>query len=100
MKNPPQIELSRLRDIAWDQWDPIGLRSPSRSWREHQAPDEYDGYMLRLVGKIQHQEPDEEAARYLVQMETEHMGLRETSSTQERALATVRAVRAYVSGTA
>jgi len=26
---PPEIKLSRLRDIGWSKWDPIGLLAVS-----------------------------------------------------------------------
>jgi hypothetical protein len=38
-----KVRLSRLRDIGWTEWDPIGL-CPPEGWEGIPAADEYDGY--------------------------------------------------------
>lgn len=64
--NPyPKIQLSRIRQIGWDHWDPIGIRSfGTDGWKEG-AADEYDAYLLQVVGKLHRGEPIESAISYL-----------------------------------
>ncbi|MBB4630217.1 hypothetical protein SAMN04244581_04955, partial [Paracoccus denitrificans] len=46
----PRIKLSKLRDIGWSLWDPIGLldpESPAGRWDDEanlSFADEYDSY--------------------------------------------------------
>jgi hypothetical protein len=90
----PKIRLSRLRDIGWRCWDPIGLAALDGGWENSAAADEYDGYLLKVAGMVRRNEGDEDAAQYLVWGESEHMGLGVRADTHERARATVAAIRA------
>lgn len=92
----PSVKLSALRDIGWDQWDPIRLNGSEGGWRRSNAADEYDRYLLRVAGRLQNGEPDVVLIDYLVSVETVHMGLAETSATRSRAEATVAAIRQRV----
>ncbi len=43
------IELSVLRDIGWNEWDPIGLLAPGQTWDHEPFADEFDGYLLKAA---------------------------------------------------
>jgi len=96
MSSRAPVKLSVLRDIAWAQWDPIGLNGAEGGWPRSEAADEYDRYMLRLSANLQSGEPDEALVEYLMGIETGFMGLTETPAARARAAATVAAVRDYV----
>jgi hypothetical protein len=87
MAKHAKIRLEPLREIGWRDWDPIGPGGPV---------DEYDTYLLQAAGQIANGRSDDEVADYLVQIETNHMGLGMVSGVRERALATAAAIRAYV----
>jgi hypothetical protein len=89
-----KIRLSRLRDIGWRHWDPIGLGGPGGSWANSGAADEYDGYLLKAAGMVRLDQGDEAAAQYLVWVESEHMGMGVRGDTHSRAAATIAAIRA------
>jgi len=90
------MKLSVLRDIGWDQWDPIGLSGSEGGWRRSHAADEYDRYMRRVVEGLERGESDESLVVYLVSIETRHMGLTETPATRMRAQATVAKIREHL----
>lgn len=94
MANHPKIKLSRLRDIGWRHWDPIGLVKIDGGWKNSRAADEYDSYLLKAAGMVRRNEGDDEAARFLVWVENEHMGLGLREDIQSRAEATIAAIRA------
>ena len=94
---PPKLKLSRLRDIGWTIWDPIGLLAPSQRWDEGDAlafADEYDVYLREAAGLLRRGTPAEQVVRLLVAVETGHMGLAERPDTVERARLTVAAIAA------
>ncbi|WP_417669421.1 hypothetical protein [Roseibium sp.] len=94
---PPKIKLSRLRDIGWSLWDPIGLLDTGKSWEDDDCrpfADEYDSYLIEAAGKLRRGVPDADVATFLVKIEAEHMGLRERSDTYERAQSVVAAIHA------
>ena len=95
-KNP--FKLSRLRDIGWEQWDPIGLLGDGEAWEGTSFADEYDTYLLRAASMLRHGQSDQDVAAYLSSIETEHMGLSGIGSTSssERCLPVVVALRRYV----
>ena len=64
MRNEPKIELSALRQIGWDHWDPIGIRQFDADWPT-EAPDEYDSYLLRVVSMLRGGQSEAEASAYL-----------------------------------
>ena len=99
MNEPSRVEISRLREIGWSLWDPIGLREISDGdWQDGGAcADEYDSYLLQVVGKLRRGEPVSEVVAYLEDTETGHIGLTEKETTRSRAEATVAAIREYLS---
>ena len=95
MSSSPKLQLSRLRQIGWDQWDPIGLGSVE-DWRTD-GPDEYDSYLLHVVSMLRKGQGVDDAAAYLDQISSEHMGLGEVTPESHRAsLATADAIAAYL----
>ncbi|PWR22614.1 hypothetical protein [Zavarzinia aquatilis] len=89
----PRIELSRLRDIGWKHWDPIGLAHrddvPDEAWA-----DEYDRYLLHVVRMICHGGSKREATAYLIGIASGHMGL--SSVNADAAAATSQAIADYL----
>lgn len=96
MSGHPPLKLSRLRDIGWALWDPIGLKPLDGSWEESRSADEYDTYLLGAAGMLRRGASDEETIAYLMRIESEHMGLSDTPTIRERAAATVAALKEYL----
>ena len=92
MNDQPTIQLSRLREIGWTKWDPIGVGGPDYGW----PADEYDTYLLQAAGQLWNGHSVTEVADYFVKIEREHMGLEVTPGIHERALEVAEAVRDYV----
>lgn len=64
-----KLELNRLREIGWRDWDPIGLADSS-------CPrDEYDSYLLQAVSRLRQGQTVDQVAEYLEKIASEHMGL-------------------------
>lgn len=96
MNRYPKIKLSLLRDIGWKLWDPIGLGSQGESWPEDCA-DEYDRYLLHIVGMLNQGKSPEEAVEYLGWVRAEHMGMGPSTPVERQArVATVQAITAYL----
>lgn len=92
MRARPSIQLSRLREIGWSKWDPIGVGGPDHGW----PADEYDSYLLQAAEQVWNGQSDDVVADYLVTIETEHMGLTAAPSIHARALDVAKAIRQYV----
>ncbi|WP_246206982.1 hypothetical protein [Methylocystis heyeri] len=76
----PKLELGRLRQIGWDEWDPIGIRSiDDRSWRGP-AADEYDAYLLHAASLLLGGAEKKRAVEYLDMIASEHIGLGRTEA--------------------
>lgn len=94
-----EIKLSRLRQIGWDEWDPIGIRCfDDQSWRDV-AADEYDTYLLHVVSLLRAGASKVHAVEYLDMIASEHMGLGiRTEEGHQASLRTVEAIQSYISG--
>jgi len=79
----PKIRLSRLRDIGWTIWDPIGLLDEGETWDQKPYADEYDSYLMQAAGQLRRNVPVTEVVDYLVQIESVHMGFRSSPSQRE-----------------
>ena len=97
----PRVKLSRLRDIGWALWDPIGLMAPEGffpgKWDQEanrSFADEYDSYLISAASQLRRETPREQVIEYLIEIETQHMGLGENASTRERTEAVVTAILA------
>lgn len=91
MRARPKLDLSRLRQIGWARWDPIGLNGA-----DGRPDDEYDSYLLQAAGRLWNGATEEEVARYLVAVEVERMGLSSGAGIEERARETAGALADYV----
>lgn len=89
----PKTQLSRLREIGWKLWDPIGLAHNGGSPDEGCA-DEYDRYLLHAVSMISRGGSKDEAAVYLTGIASEHMGLSVVDA--DAATATAQAIADYL----
>jgi len=98
MASNSRVQLSRVREIGWSLWDPIGLSAfPDDDWRDGGAcADEYDGYLLEVVGRLTRGETHAAVAAYLEEIETGQMGLQRKFDTGKRAEVTVAAVSDYL----
>jgi hypothetical protein len=85
--------MSRLRDIGWSLWDPIGLLSKDEHWKGRSFADEYDNYLLRVAGMVREGQPPENAIEYLIRIQKEYMGLDIASDDINRAEAVVATIR-------
>ena len=97
----PRVRLSKLRDIGWRLWDPIGLLRangpPSGNWDDEANlgfADEYDTYLISAASQLRQGVPGDKVADYLVQMECEYMALPRDPTTRKRAEAVVAALLA------
>ena len=92
---PPKLKLPRLRDIGWTLWDPIGLMGPEQKWDDPECQSfayEYDGYLIEAAGRLRRGEAAEDVVEYLIQAESEHMGLGLLRDAKERATRVVMAI--------
>jgi hypothetical protein len=93
----PKLQLSRLRRIGWDEWDPIGLASPAWDDRRKTGNNEYDPYLLQVVAMLQGGKATQEASAYLDEIASEYIGLGPRSAAGREASArTVEAIAAYL----
>ena len=90
MEARPKFKLSRLRDIGWTEWNPIGLD------RAETVDDEYDSYLTQAAGRLWNGETEEAVAAYLTDIEANHMGLVPGIGLDPRAAATAKAIHDYV----
>lgn len=85
--------MSRLREIGWSIWDPIGLSTDGNAWRAGGFADEYDSYLLRAAGMVRNGEAFDVIVDYLIEAETGQMGLSPAPNTRARGEAVVRAIQ-------
>ena len=93
---PPKISLSRLRDIGWSKWDPIGLLGDGQKWNDENClsfADEYDSYLLQAAGQIRRGATEDTVVSYLAEVETDHMRLGTTRDAFARAKEVVAAIQ-------
>ena len=81
----PRIRLTRLREIGWKHWNPIGV--------DGLPDDEYDSYLLRAAGMIRRGEQRQTIVDYLVSIEIDYIGVGRTDTTLARAEATTAALQ-------
>ncbi|MDM9644144.1 hypothetical protein [Rhizobium sp. S163] len=91
------LDLSKLRDIGWSMWDPIGLIPDGCTWRDDDAAgfeDEYDSYLQNAAAQLRQGAPAAEVVNYLVKVETVLMSISQRPDTMLRARAVVQAILA------
>lgn len=98
---PPRLSLSKLRDIGWKHWDPIGLLGSSGvfpgKWEDdanRRIADEYDRYLISAAFQLQAGVSRAQVIDYLVEIEADHMGLGIGHDTRARAEAAIDAIMA------
>ena len=94
---PPKTKLSRLRDIGWSKWDPIGLLSDGQKWDDEDCrpfADEYDSYLFQTSGQLRKGAAEEDVVSYLVDIEANYMGLGSAQGAAARAREVVAAIQA------
>src|SRR4051812_38351453 len=94
MTSRPKIKLSRLREIGWKLWDPIGLACDDGA-SDPACADEYDRYLLHVVSLICRGGSKDEATAYLTDIASEHMGLSDVD--HDAAAAASGAIAEYLS---
>ncbi len=67
------LNLQALRGIGWRLWDPIGLNPDAED--RPLIDDEYDGYLLKVAGRMRSGASADECAAYLLDIEADGMGL-------------------------
>lgn len=78
-----------MREIGWRDWDPIGLAGCPR--------DEYDAYLLQVVGRLRRGEPVTQVVDYLDHVRSVAMGLGPPSAASHKASeVTVTNIKAYL----
>jgi len=92
VSNPP-VQLSRLREIGWKLWDPIGLARPDGT-SDNACADEYDSYLLQVVAMLGAGGSEQDASDFLTDIASRHMGLSQVN--REAAEATAKALAEYV----
>lgn len=88
--------LARLRDHGWSCWDPIGLLSSGQHWNDPDCrtfADEYDGYLRHVAGMLRSGESDDAIIAWLVDIESNRMGLGNSETARPRAHALLTALR-------
>jgi hypothetical protein len=88
MKIAGTVSLQELRKLGWALWDPLGLGGIA-------PDDEYDSYLMGLVGQLRQGATDGEATAYLAKLEADWMGLIPSASV-EAAPPIVGAMRNYL----
>lgn len=93
MTDYSKLELDRLREIGWKEWDPIGLADSS-------CPrDEYDSYLLQAVSRLRQGQTVDQVADYLENIASEHMGLgASTAASRAASERTVTLIDSYLAG--
>ncbi|HEY9219430.1 MAG TPA: hypothetical protein VIO94_15390 [Phenylobacterium sp.] len=81
------VDMDELRSFGWRLWDPIGVDG-------HAPRDEYDSYLLGVVGILRNGGSDADAGAYLARVETEWLGNASVSPSARIALVT--ALRRYL----
>lgn len=89
MTRYPVAQLDHLREIGWRDWDPIGLAGCPR--------DEYDAYLLQVVGRLRRGEPVTQVVDYLDHIRGVTMGLGPPNAASHKASeVTVININAYL----
>ena len=91
----PPLKLSRLRNIGWRHWDPIGILAAGETWVDHPAAGEYDEYLTAVAGGLRRGWTRTRAIEELLSF-TEDMGLSCGVAATARAEATVDAIQTYL----
>jgi hypothetical protein len=95
METAVRIDLARLRDIGWREWDPIGLLEVMEVGGAEVA-DEYDRYLLTVARHLRRGGSVQEATKYLLTVERDYMGLGVHQGQDARAGTVARSIQTYL----
>lgn len=90
------IDLTRLREIGWTHWDPIGLMRNRDTWIGQPFENEYDDHLIQVANRIIAGEDDVTLVAYLVVVERDDMHCSSADVAPQRAAATVSAIKKYI----
>jgi hypothetical protein len=90
------IDLERLREIGWTEWDPIEVLKYRDTWVGQPFENEYDHYLIHVADRILVGDDDATLVAYLVAIERDDMYDSSAEVSPERAAATVIAIRKYL----
>lgn len=93
---PPPFEALDPKGYWLERVGPNWPPKLEGGWEASSAADEYDSYLLHVASALRNGHEVDGLVQYLVGIETEHMGLSPSATTQSRAVATVRDLREYV----
>lgn len=96
MSNEARIDMARLRDIGWKEWDPIGLLTYKDVWGTEGYVDEYDRYLLTVARHLRRGGTVQDAARYLLTVERDYMGLGAHPHQDARATTVAQSIKNYI----
>ena len=94
----PPLRLSRLRDIGFSLWDPVGILSHGEPWIGQPAADEHDAYPASAAALLRDGMSDDACVKMRFNVETQRMGLsvRPTPEEVARIGRLIAALRLYV----
>ncbi|MDW9479011.1 hypothetical protein GOB57_10085 [Sinorhizobium meliloti] len=90
------LDLRRLREIGWTEWDPIGILKNCENWIGQPFENEYDHYLTHVADRAIAGDDDDQLISYLRDVESGDMGLGSGDCSTKRAAATVSAIRKYL----
>lgn len=90
------LDLIRLREIGWTEWDPIELLRNRDTWIGQPFENEYDRYLIHVADRIIAGDNDDTLVAYLVAIERDDMHGGSSEVATKRAAATVSAIRKYL----
>ncbi|MCS4089529.1 hypothetical protein [Rhizobium sp. BK176] len=93
------LDLNRLREIGFAEWDPIGLMRNRETWVGTRFQNEYDHYLIRVADRLVAGDDEAELVAYLVGVECVDMEVATAEKSAPRARATVAAIKAHVTET-
>lgn len=91
-----RIDMARLRDIGWREWDPIGLLAHKDVWGTEGYADEYDRYLLAVARHLRRGGSVQEATEYLLTVERVYMGLGVHPDQNARAGTVAQSIQSYI----
>ncbi len=92
--NAPNIELSVLRDIGWEYWDPIGLLDEESIAEKTNFDSEYDNYLMQAASMLWCGKPQNAVVEYLVDIEQNYIEMPNRGS--DAAILTVAKISDYL----
>lgn len=93
------VDLNRLREIGFSEWDPIELMRNRETWVGTKFQNEYDSYLSHVADRLIAGDNEAELVAYLVAVERDDIGGTSDCS-KIRAAAAVAAIKAHANAAA